>query len=199
MVKLLFRLFVRFMVVMVVLTALSLGYLHLLGFPAFLTQFLVGELRKAGFAAQFSAIRLDLFRGFVATDAAFADVRTPDQPLVQIDELELRFNLQRLIQKQNPIRAIHVANAIISIPTPPDEFGPARFTASDAYATFEFGDDGSVRVDRLTGVYCGVRLNVSGVIRRNAGTTLPAQGGPSPPATRGQFLFLTKAVRQLNR
>jgi hypothetical protein len=199
MVKLLFRLFVRFMVVVVVLTALSLGYLHLFGFPVFLTRFLVGELRNAGFAAQFSAIRLDLFRGVVATDAVFADVRTPDQPLVQIDELELRFDLQRLIHKQNPIRAIHVANAIIAIPTPPDESGSAKFTATDAYATFEFGDDGSVRVDRLTGVYCGIRLNVSGVIHRGAGPTLPAQGAPNPPSTRGQFLFLTKAVRQLNR
>ena len=198
-VKVLLRLLVRLIAVLVVLVVLSLGYLHFFGFPGFLKDFLVGELRRAGYAAQFGSIRLDLFRGVVATDATFADARTPDQPLAQIDELELRFNLGWLIhRKQNPIRAIHIANATIAIPTPPDEQGPAKFTASDAYATFAFGDDGSVRVDQLTGVYCGIRLKVSGTIKRGAPTALPAPAA-KPPSTRGQFLFLTKGVRELNR
>jgi len=200
MVKVLFRLFVRLIVVLVVLTVLSLGYLHFFGFPGFLKEFLVGELRKAGYAAQFSSIRLDLFRGVVATDTTFADARTPEQPLAQIDELELRFNLGWLLHtKQNPLRAIHIANATIAIPTPPDEYGPAKFTASDAYATFVFDDDGSVRVDQLRGVYCGVRLKVSGSIKRSAPSALPAQGAAQPPAVKGRFLFLTRGVRELNR
>ena len=187
------------MVVLIVLTLLSLGYLHLYGFPGFLKDFLTGELRKAGYAAQFGSIRLDLFRGVVATEATFGDARAPEQPLVQIDELELRFNLRRLLHKQNPIRAIHIANAVIAVPTPPDEYGPAKFTASDAYTTFEFGDDGTIRLDRLTGVYCGIRLNVSGLIKRGTALATPAPSGPKPPAGRGQFLFLTKTVRELNR
>ncbi len=199
MVKVLYRLFVRLMITVVVLALLSLGYLHLAGFPLFLKDFLVGKLRQAGYAAQFDSIRLDLFRGVVATDATFADARAPEQPLAQIDELELRFNLRRLINKQNPIQAIHIANAIVAIPTPPDEDGPAKFTATDAYATFEFGDDGTIRVDRLTGVYLGIRLNVSGLVRPGAPSPAPAQAAPKPPANKGQFLFLTKAVRELNR
>ncbi len=199
-VKVLFRLLVRFMVVLVVLSALSLGYLHFHGFPGFLKKALIGELRKAGYSAQFGSIRLDLFRGFVASEATFADARAPEQPLAKINELELRFSLRRLFHKQNPIRAIHIANAVVAVPTPPDENGTARFTASDAYATFELGDDGSVRVDRLTGVYCGIRLNVSGFVLRGAPPpTTAASTAPQPPANQGQFLFLTKAVRELNR
>jgi hypothetical protein len=198
-VKVLFRLLVRFVIVLVVLLVLSLGYLHFYGFPDFLKDALVGELRKAGYEAQFGSIRLDLFRGFVASEATFADARDPGQPLAQIDELELRFNLRRLIHKQNPIQAIQIANAVIAVPTPPDENGPAKFTASDAYATFELSDDGSVRVDRLTGVYCGIRLNVSGYILRGAPLPPAAPAAPPPPVNRGQFLFLTKAVRELNR
>lgn len=199
MVKLLFRLFVRLIVVLVVLAAVSLGYLHLYGFPGFMKEFLVGELQKVGYAAQFGSLRLDLFRGVVATDATFADARAPDQPLARIDELELRFNLRQLIHKQNPIRAIHIANAIIEVPTPPDEYGPAKFTALGAYATFEFGDDGSVRVDQLTGIYCGIRLFVSGRITRGGGPTAPREAPPKPLAGQGRFNFLTKAVRELNR
>ena len=182
----------------VLLLVLSLGYLHFYGFPDFLKQVLLSELNRVGYAAQFTSIRLDLFRGVVATDATFADAKTPDQPLAQIDELELQFSLKRLIHKQTFIRAIHIANAVIAIPTPPDENGPAKFTASDAYATFKFEDDGSIRVDRLTGVYCGIRLNVSGRIKpRSASTITPAT--TKVPADGGQFLFLTKAVRELNQ
>jgi hypothetical protein len=198
-VKRLFRLFVRCVIVLAVLTALSLGYLHFFGFPGFLKGALIGQLRKAGYDAQFGSIRLDLLRGIVASEATFADARAPEQTLVQIDELELRFNLRRLIHKQNPIQAIHIANATIAVPTPPDENGPARFTASDAYATFELADDGSVRVDRLTGVYCGIRLNVSGVVLRGTPAPAAAPTAPEPGANGGQFLFLTKAVRELNR
>jgi AsmA-like C-terminal region len=197
-VKFLYRLFVRLLVLVVVLLLLSLGYLHFYGFPDFLKQLLLNELNRAGYAAQFTSIRLDLFRGVVATDATFADAKTPDQPLAQIDELELQFSMTRLIHKQGFIRAIHIANAVIAIPTPPDEKGPAKFTASDAYATFKFEDDGSIRVDRLTGVYCGIRLNVSGRIKpRSASPT--AQTTETARTGGGKFLFLTKAVREINQ
>lgn len=185
-------------VLVVVLLLLSLGYLHFYGFPEFLKQLLLSELNRAGYAAQFTSIRLDLFRGVVATDARFADAKAPDQQLAQIDELELQFSLKRLIHKQTFIRAIHIANAVITIPTPADENGPAQFTAKDAYATFKFEDDGSIQVDRLTGVYCGIRLNVSGRIRpRSASPTTPAP--TTAPTGGGRFLFLTKAVREINQ
>lgn len=177
---------------------LALGYLHFYGFPDFLKQVLLNELQRVGYAAQFTSIRLDLFRGVVATDATFADAKTPDQALAQIDELELQFSVRRLIHKQAFIRAIHIANAVIAIPTPADEKGPSKFTASDAYATFQFEDDGSIRVDRLTGVYCGIRLNVSGRIKpRSASPT--TQATAAVPASGGRFLFLTKALRELNQ
>ncbi len=110
----------------------------------------------------------------------------------------MQFSLKRLIHKQTFIRAIHIANAVITIPTPADEKGPAKFTALDAYATFKFEDDGSIQVDRLTGVYCGIRLNVSGRIKpRSASPT--TQAASTVPANGGQFLFLTKAVREINQ
>jgi hypothetical protein len=198
-VKFLYRLFVRLLVLVVFVLLLALGYLHFYGFPDFLKQVLLNELQRVGYAAQFTSIRLDLFRGVVATDATFADAKTPDQPLAQIDELELQFSVRRLINKQAFIRAIHIANAVIAIPTPADEKGPSKFTASDAYATFQFEDDGSIRVNRLTGVYCGIRLNVSGRIKPRSASPTTTQTTPAVPASGGRFLFLTKALRELNQ
>ncbi len=196
--KFLYRLFVRLLILVLLLLLVSLGYLHFYGFPDRLKQLLLDELNRQGYAAQFTSIRLDIFRGVVATDATFADAKTPDQPLAQIDELELQFSLRRLIHHQSFLRAIHIANAVIAIPTPPDENGPAKFTAKDAYATFQFEDDGTIRVDRLTGVYCGIRLNVSGRIKpRSASPTTPAT--TTVPAGGGRFHVLTKALRELNQ
>ena len=180
------------------LALLSLAYLHAFGFPEFLRGYLLSELQRVGIAARFGSLRLDVFRGVVARDAVFADAKTPDQTLAQIDELELQFSLWRLLHKENAIQAIHIASAELAVPTPPDEAGPAQFTASDAYATFRFMDDGTIQVDRLNGVYCGIRLNVSGRIKPRSASAAPV-GASKSLESKGQFLFITKAVRELNR
>jgi len=185
---------VRLIVALVLLVLLAVAYLHTAGFPAFAKRFLVSELRKVGIEARFGSIRLDAFRGLVATDAVFYDANAPGQILAQIDELELQFSFWRLIHKRNAIQAIQIASAELSVPTPPDEEGPAQFTASDAYATFRFADDGTIQVDRLTGVYCGIRVNVSGRFKPRA---VP-EHAEKPSEGKGQFLFVTKAVRELN-
>lgn len=179
------------------LALLSLAYLHAFGLPDLLKEFLLGQLNRAGIAARFSAIRLDLFRGVVATDAVLADAREPGQTLAQIDELELKFNLRRLLRRQRMVLdAIRIANAVLSVPTPPDEAGPSQFNATDAYATFKFEEDGTIQIERLTGLYCGIRLNVTGRVKPRAAsqeTARPAQPG------KGRFQFITKTVRELNR
>jgi hypothetical protein len=190
---------VRLLGVVSALALLSLAYLHMFGFPRFLRNFVVGELRKAGYAASFRSIRFDVLRGVVATDAVFADARVPEQPIARIDELELKFNWHRLSRGQNAIQAIRIANAQISVPTPADEDGPAQFTATEAYATFQLESDGTFEVDRLTGVYCGIRLNVSGRVKPRAVSAGAESAASRSPGRKGQFLFVTKAVRELNR
>jgi hypothetical protein len=194
------RILIRFLAVVSALVLLALAYLHVFGFPQFLSDLVVRELRKAGYAAQFGSIRFDVIRGIVAKDAVFADARARGQPLARIDELELKFNWRRLIHGQNAIRAIRIANAEITVPTPPDQAGPAQFTASEAYATFELHEDGTIQVDRLTGVFCGIRLNVSGRIKPRAVSAPTEAARPAGAAAgKGQFLFVTKAIRELNR
>jgi hypothetical protein len=185
---------VRLTAVIALLALLAAGYLNQFGFPPFLTKFVVAQLDRAGIAARFDSIRLDLFRGVVATQAVIADAKAPAQPLALIDELELHWNLRRLFRRENPLAAIRIANARISVPTPPDEQGAEQFTATDAFATFRFDDAGVIEIDQLMGVYCGIRLYVTGHLKPR---TTPVEAKPKPRATRLQFV--TKAVRELNR
>ena len=133
-------------------------YLNVYGFPQFLKDFVIGQFARSGYAIQFSSIRLDWLRGVIATDTVLADAKAPEQTLARIDEVQLHWNWQRLIHKQNAIDALQIANATISVPTPSDEIGPQQFTASSAYATLRIEDDGTIQIDQLTGVYCGIGL-----------------------------------------
>ncbi len=176
---------------LVAVLLLAAAYLDVRGLPPSATEFLVAQLARAGVAARFDGLRFDLSRGIVATNAVLADARSPDRPLVQIDEVQLELSARRWLRKENPITALKIANATISVPTPPDDLGPESFTAQSAYATVRLDDDGAIRVDRLTGIYCGIRLHVRGRV-------VPArlaQPTPSKPT----FTFITKVVRELNK
>jgi hypothetical protein len=178
---------------------LTLAYLHTVGFPGFVRQFVRKEFARRGVAVQFVNLRLDVLRGVVATGAVLADAKVPDRPLAEIDEVQLLWNWRRMLRRENAVDAIRIANAKVSIPTPADEIGPEVFTAHNAYATIRFEDDGTIRLDQLTGLYAGIRVNLSGrLLPRAAAPVL--QPVPTPPGAETKPLsVVTKVVRELNR
>ena len=181
---------------MLVLAAGAVVYLNVHGFPPFLKRIVADQLSRYGYAMQFGNIRLDLLRGVVATDAVFADAKEPDQTLATVDEVQLVWNWRRLLNQQNPLDAIRIANGTMSVPTPPDEIGPSQFTALQAYATMKFEDDGTIQIDQLTGLYCGIALRVTGRVKPRAAT--PTEAQRKAEAGRSPFTFVTKSLRQLN-
>jgi hypothetical protein len=188
----------RFAVLIFLAVVCAILYLDMWGFPVALRQLVERQFLRVGYAVHFSSLRLRVLRGIVASDAVVADARTPNQVLARIDELQLEWKWQRLFHRQMPIDALRIANATISIPTPPDEIGPEIFTAHEAYATFRFLDDQTTEIDDLSGVYCGIRLQVSGRIKPRAASERGAQkAGPVP--SKNQFAFVTKVLRELYR
>jgi len=190
---------VRLVAVFGLVVLLAVTYLNRVGFPKFLENIVVSQLARQGIAARFGSLHLDLFRGVVATQAVIADSKTPDAPLAEIDLLELHWDVRRLLQRKNAMAALRIANATISIPTPPDAEGAEKFTAHDAFATFRFGDDGTIEIDQLMGVYCGIRVYISGQLKPRttavATPAAPATGESKPPGGS----IVTKVVRELNR
>ena len=179
---------------LVALIAAVVFYLNRYEFPPFLTRIVEEQLQRRGIAAHFKSIRLDILRGVVAKDAVLADVQAPEQTLARIDELQIEWDWQRLLRGDNTINDLRIVNANIAIPTPADEIGPELFTAADTSATVRFADDGSIQVDQLTGIYCGIRVHMTGKIRLRP-ANLPARKLASG---KSQFVFITKALRELN-
>jgi hypothetical protein len=195
-VSLFFKIVFRTILLLAVAFCVLVVYLNVHGFPPFLERLVVEQIARAGIAAKFKSIRVDFARGIVATDAVLSDARAPDQTLAQIDEVQLQINWPRLINQQNGIDALVIANATLSIPTPSDEIGPQHFAASEAFATFKFEDDGTIQIDRLTGVYAGIGLHVTGSVKPRAATP-PTQPKLREPG-RSPAGFITKTLRELN-
>jgi len=188
-----FRWVGRLIGVAVVLALVGLAYMHVAGVPPRLIRLLEQQITRTGVVLRFAAIRLDLFRGIVATRMELADARAPAETLVEVDEVVIVPNWRGLAQQRQPLRAVRITNATIAVPTPADEEGSALFTAQDAYATVLFGEDGTVVLDRLTGLYCGIQLYVTGQLKPAGPEARLQPQGPSP------FRFVTKVVRELNR
>jgi hypothetical protein len=191
--------FLKFTGVLLLLAILAavgcLVYLNVYGFPPFLKDYVVGQLARSGYAFQFSSIRLDWLRGVIASDAVLADAKAPEQTLARIDEVQLHWNWQRMMRRQSSIDALRIANATVSVPTPSDEIGPQQFTASNAYAILRIGDDGVIHLDRLTGVYCGIALHVTGLVKpRTTGSETPKKTEMGA----ARLAIVTKALRELN-
>lgn len=179
---------------LLVLFLSAIIYLDVRGFPPFLKQIVEDQLARQGWPTRFSSIRLDVFRGIIARDAVLANMRVRDQVLARIDELQIEWNWRRLLNAQNAIDALRIANATISVPTPADEIGGEVFQASEAHARFRFEDDGAIQIDELTGVYAGIRVRISGRLRPSRADATTKKTEPAQK----QFVFVTKALRELN-
>ena len=195
--KTLAKFMARFLALLFLALVVAVLYLDIWGFPAELKQLVEQQFRRAGYAVQFGTIRLDVLRGVIATDAVVADANAPKQILARIDEVQFHWNWPRMLRREMPIAAVRIANATVTVPTPPDEIGPELFAAREAYATIRFLDDRTTEIDQLSGVYCGIRLHVSGRIKPRAAST--GETEKTPGAAKSPFAFVTKSLRELNR
>lgn len=185
--------------VLVVLITLA-SYLQTQKLPGFLHYFVESQLLRAGISAKFESIRVDLWRGILAEQVVLADARRPDHVLARVDVVALRLDWGRLVRGKPLISGLKIANARVAVPTPADEQGLEFFTAEEAYATLTIGDDDTVRVEQLTGVYCGISLNVVGSVKLLSAADRSVAAERAGRSNRpGQFLFITKALRELSR
>ena len=192
--KTFFKLTVGGLLLLLLLLVAVVVYFEEHDFPPYLTHAIEKQLLPRGIAAHFKAIRLDILRGVIATDATLADAREPEHVLARIDRLQIEWDWPRLLRGEPAINTLHIANANVIVPTPADEIGPEVFTASDASATLRLEEDGVVQVEQLTGIYCGIRLRMRGQIKLRSAALAVKKN----PAGLNQLVVVTKTLRELN-
>lgn len=176
-----------------VVVVVSLLYLNLHGFPELVCRFVREQFRQNGYIVRFASLRLDWLSGIVAEKLSLADARRPEEPLIRITEVSLQIDWMALLSGRNALRGLRLVNAQISAPMPPDEIGSESFTASDAHATLRFEPGGVIRIEQLTGMYCGIFLYVTGRLALDMRAPTP-----SLSARTNNFSFISTGLRELH-
>jgi len=178
---------------LLVAIVVCLLYLNIRGFPEPVCRFVREQFRQNGYVVRFESLRLDWFSGIVAEKLSLADAKRPDETIIRITEVGLQINWMALVTGEHAIHGLRIINARVSAPMPPDELGSEQFTASEANATLHFEDNGVIRIEQLTGMYCGVFLYVTGRITPGALTQPSTQ-----PARANDLSIISKALRELH-
>ncbi|GEM_PF-2793297 len=177
--------------VLVLLVCGILLYLHQVGFPHFIQQRVKNELAAKGIEARWTTLRFDLTEGVVAQNAEFYETRGKRAKLAEAERVAIHIRPLRLARGLEAVSGVTISRARVAIAEPERFFtsngmvtgadaDASRFTAEDATVVVRFPRLGIIEVEQLTGVYAGLRLNVSGEIRLTTTQRRPRpQGEPT--------------------
>jgi hypothetical protein len=183
------RIFTAFRVAILFLILGGIGvvlYLHFIGVPFFIQNWLKRELAKKDIEAHWSNLRVELLEGLVATNASLYELRAPHRKLAEAEEVAIHIRPLQLARGAAAVSGITVSHARLQLPV------PQRLTAEDATARIRMPEPGVLEVQELSGLYAGIRLNVSGVLRWTVTDKTGAAPRPTPlgPADyRGASMF----------
>jgi hypothetical protein len=193
----LFRLF-RILVLLVVLVAIvGLAWVRLFGFPDSVTRRFVDELNKKGVPTRFGSIYFDPFQGFVATGVVVFNPSDRTQQLVSISEIGLKLNYEKLLAREQALEELRVEDATLRVPLDLQQPQESTVTGSNVFATVRVEGGGNVLVDNASGIFNGVRVQLSGSVAFGSNlvsaVTLPSGGkGPKPNLLARVFQELEK-------
>jgi hypothetical protein len=188
------RILTAFRVAALVLVLLVCGillYLHWVGFPQFVQRHVKSELAAKGVEARWSALRFDLIEGVVAQNAEFYEMDGERAKIAEAERVAIHIRPLRLARGMEALKGVTISRARVAIAEPERFFAgngavsgagakASRFTAEEATVVVRFPRAGVIEVAELTGVYAGLRLNVSGVIYLSPAAQRPrAQGNPT--------------------
>lgn len=159
------------------LLAGSYAWLHFYGVPDCVKELVVQQLATHGIAFNFRSIHVEIPTGLVARGVKLGDMRTPDQPLVYAEEVGIRFDLQRLWQRQLPVRGLALKRGELSLPLFFDDPHSKRIEAHNLQGRLWFEENNVLKVEHITAEVLRLQLALTGSIQ------LPAASKPKPPPT----------------
>lgn len=143
----------------VLLTLITLGFLYFSGFPSSVTDKIQSSLSDRGIKADIGRLYLNPFTGFVAENVVFFDPVT-GRVVTDVSEIKISISLWKLIRKENPVNSLAAKNVALNFPIDPDNPSAGLIIISDTQASGHFVGQKQFIIDSLTGVVAGVRFNL---------------------------------------
>jgi len=194
------RLFVsaaRLLVVLVISALIGGGwYLARKGFGRQWRHRVVEELRKHGVEAKIGHLTLDPFRGLIAQDVRLYDFKNRENTIALISEVSLDINYAALLHRQPFLNALDLRDAQLILPGPGTRSKGAKPQLKHFRAHVYFPPE-QVYVSQAEGLFCGVRISVSGQLIKRADYK------PSPPLSdeewQKRLSILQRVVAELQK
>ena len=158
----------RFLTILAISAVLVSGwYLSKKGFGRQWRTRIAEELRKHGVEANIRRLTLDPFRGLVARDVRIFDYKNRENTLARVSEISLDINYAALLHHEPFLNALDIRNAQITIPLRTAD-GRSEKAQLRNFAAHVYFPPEQIYVSQAEGVFCGLRLSVTGQLIKRA-------------------------------
>ncbi|MBI4325828.1 MAG: AsmA family protein [Chloroflexi bacterium] len=168
-------------------------YLNWIGLPGFVKAKLVTELRRHGLDLEFSRLRLQGYRHFLAENIRFGSAKDPDGPELFIKEAELLLNREALKRLQFDVDALLIRQARFGWPLPATNQVTRRLRLTDISTELSLRERDRWEISRFEARCFGASLHLFASVTNASAIRRWPRPGPSAGPTTGLW------QSQLNR
>ncbi len=106
--KFIYRFIVRVLVVLTLALFLALTYMHVIGVPKKLANYLLAEASTPNLAIEADSVRVDIFRGIIAEPVRIYQKHVVSSPFIHAEAVQIRFSPLAIFQKEQPVRHVRI-------------------------------------------------------------------------------------------
>ncbi len=175
-----FRWSVRVLVASFLSLTLAVTYVHEIGFPGWIRQPVLDQLRENSLAAEFGRLRWRFHRGLVAEDLHFRHLDETGGEELMVAEAQLELDWTQVGWGQGPaIRGVILRDGAFRIPVSPFQQTPATWLeVTNIQARLRFLSPESWELEDLQGRCLGAAFQAAGSLT-NASRLRSVRPGPS--------------------
>lgn len=152
-----------FLWLIVLVVLVFIGYLHLVGLPAFVKNIVLKELYQYGFDANFSKMRLGWNHAIQIQDFSFGRADDPLSPSFSVAAAELKVDyFTSLLDRKFKVDSLSIMKGQCRVPLLDSNTPP--LSLDHVQIEFKFLPGDRVHLENASGVFHGVALQFEGVL-----------------------------------
>jgi hypothetical protein len=193
----------RITTLLVMLAAVICGvWLNRVGVPNFAKTRLVAALREHGVELAFSRMRVRVVRGLVAENVRLGDAKTPGNPSLAAEEVQLKLNLRAFLHGELQVDGVILQQGKLTLPLLVTNGPSHELVLDNIQTTVRFQTNETWSLDHFQADFGGAKLNLSGDIAHapelRGWELFRSRPGKTPGAWRAQLQQLSDTIDQIH-
>ncbi len=139
-------------------------WLNRVGLPDFAKTRLVAALREHGVELEFSRMRVRFVRGLVAENVRIGDSKTPGNPSLAADELQLKLDFSAFLHRRLQVDGVILRQGKLIWPLTETNGTTLSFVLNNIQTTLRFQTNDTWSLDNFQADFAGAKFSFSGDI-----------------------------------